>query len=280
MWMSGGRERAARRRLRPTRRERPSPAGRPLRSAVCPRSDRAPPRRRSAMYGSPKCEGVTTNCFIEKMDLFFLVVFTVEFLCKVSAMGFIGKHTYLDDAWNKVRTRQAPRRRAPRRLGSVGLGLGGEIGTPRGTTRGAPAAPRRSSHHRRPCERARARERERDRDRDDGAGRDGSTPLSHGAVLERARGEEGEFAATPRRWAVVRRRRRRASRAGPPPHRSSTRATTRLAPRASRLKGDGTFFHRLPNVNAPSSTGQAGKNGTCHWPASLTDPPTPVRPRV
>ena len=57
---------------------------------------------KSAMYGSPKCEGVTTNCFIEKMDLFFLVVFTVEFLCKVSAMGFIGKHTYLDDAWNKL----------------------------------------------------------------------------------------------------------------------------------------------------------------------------------
>ena len=35
------------------------------------------------------------------------------------------------------------------------------------------------------------------------------------------------------------------------------------------LRGEGTFFHRLPTVNMISPTVQACKNSTCHWPCGV-----------
>ena len=43
------------------------------------------------------------------------------------------------------------------------------------------------------------------------------------------------------------------------------------------LEGDGTFFHRLPTADVPSSTGQACKNSTYHWPCGAASTPRCTR---
>ena len=48
-----------------------------------------------------------------------------------------------------------------------------------------------------------------------------------------------------------------------------TPARPMLATTGIGLRGEGTFFHRLPTVNMISPTVQACKNSTCHWPCGV-----------
>ena len=48
-------------------------------------------------------EGSIRNMIIIRTNIVFLVVFTLEFVVKVIAMGFVGnKGAYLTDSWNKL----------------------------------------------------------------------------------------------------------------------------------------------------------------------------------
>jgi len=52
---------------------------------------------------NPRSEDSTTNFLIEKAEIFFFVIFTLEFILKIIAFGFVkGKNTYLRDHWNKM----------------------------------------------------------------------------------------------------------------------------------------------------------------------------------
>lgn len=44
----------------------------------------------------------TRNRIIDESELYFTIIFTIELLLKVVAMGFFGKNSYLADRWNWI----------------------------------------------------------------------------------------------------------------------------------------------------------------------------------
>ena len=100
-----------------------------------------------------------------------------------------------------------------------------------------------------------------------------SAPFTARHEPPRARSSREERAAAcsplqePRRHRRQRRLRRRV-------------VGVRAAGRGARPGGEtAPFFHRRPTVDVPSSTGQAFKHSTCHWPLRETTLPSVTSPR-
>lgn len=52
---------------------------------------------------NPRTDVSTINFVIEKAEIFFFIVFVLEFILKITAYGFVlGKNTYLRDSWNQL----------------------------------------------------------------------------------------------------------------------------------------------------------------------------------